>query len=195
MDNPEEISRSIESSFELHRNSPQSEPQTATKKRKADRWDIEAQDFIQRNPSWDSHDPIRVADLTQFLNENSGSVLALRSDYSVKFLDILEKVCDPIDRFPCKGSQYFHRCRLRAVILNRMKKGSTRRTFVGCHIGRNSILIPSTSATSKFPPVSLTRAPTVEEDHRNPWRAVMEMCGVLDVGNPVRELLMSQSRL
>ena len=63
------------------------------KDRKADRLDIEAQDFLQRNHNWDCHDRIHVANLGQFLKENSVSVLALRKDDALKFLDILEKVC------------------------------------------------------------------------------------------------------
>jgi len=53
----------------------------------ADRWDIEAQEFIRRN----HEDPTHVANLAQFLKDNPVSVLALRGDDAVKFLDILEK--------------------------------------------------------------------------------------------------------
>ena len=55
----------------------------------ADRWDIEAQEFIRRNHK----DPTQVANLAQFLKDNPVSALALRGDDAVKFLDILEKVC------------------------------------------------------------------------------------------------------
>jgi len=120
------------------------------KDRKADRLDIEAQDFLQRNPNWDLHDSNHVENLKQFLKENSVSVLALRKDDAVKFLDILAKVCASRIYRPVsiKDSQYFHRCRLRVVIpwLHRMISGSTRRTFAGCHIGRSGFLEPFSSA-------------------------------------------------
>jgi len=80
--------------------------------------DIEAQDFLQRNHNWDLPDSNHVENLKQFLMENSVSVLALRNDDAANFLDILEKVCASRTYIPVpiKDSQYFHRCRLRAMI-------------------------------------------------------------------------------
>jgi len=59
---------------------------------KADCWDIEAQNFIKRNPNWDRGETKNFA---QFLSESPVSFLALRNEDAVKFLDILEKVCAP----------------------------------------------------------------------------------------------------
>ena len=61
------------------------------KKWKAD-WDIEAQNFIKRNPILDRG---HVENLAQFLSKSSVSFLALRNGDAVTFLDILEKVCAP----------------------------------------------------------------------------------------------------
>jgi len=55
------------------------------------RMDIEAQNFIRANPNWDCRNPDHVAILWKFLNENSVSLLALRSEHAEKFLDILEQ--------------------------------------------------------------------------------------------------------
>ena len=63
------------------------------KKRKADRWDIEAKKYIEQNPNWDHRKTGDVEDLAQFLSKSSVSLLALRSEDAVTFLDILEKVC------------------------------------------------------------------------------------------------------
>ena len=85
----------------------------------ADRKDIEAQEFILQNSNWEPHNLFHIAKLRLFIFQNSVSVLALRDDAAVNFLDILEKVCasrtyKPV---PMQGIQYFRRCRLRAVIL------------------------------------------------------------------------------
>jgi len=69
-----EISQSIESSLELHISGPQ-----------------EAQGFIQDNPNWDFRNPDHVANLRQFLRDNAVSLLALRNERAVQFLDILEQ--------------------------------------------------------------------------------------------------------
>ena len=95
------------------------------------------------------------------------------------------------------GARYFHRCRLRAVILwlRRVKSGPTRRIFANCHTGRGSILLPFASATSKYPPVTVSRVPTVEKDHMNPRRAVMERFAMRNGRNRAGMLWTSQSRL
>ena len=92
MDNSE-VSRSIVSSFERYSGGPQGKPQTTTKEKKADCWDVEAQNFIRRNPNWDRRETSDVENLTQFLSKYSVSFLALRNEDAVTFLDILEKVC------------------------------------------------------------------------------------------------------
>ena len=167
------------------------------KKRKADRWDIEAKKFIEQNPNWDHRKTGDVESLSQFLGKSSVSLLALRSKDAVTFLDILEKVCASRTYGP--GSQCFHWCRLRAVTvilwLHRMKSGATRSTFAGCHIGRSSILVPFISATSKISPRILNCVPTVEEDHRNPRRAGLERCAVRSGVNPTGQSRWLQSRL
>ena len=63
------------------------------KKRKADLWDVEAKKFIKQNPNWDRCKIGDVKNLAQFLSKSSVSLLALRSEDAVTFLDILEKVC------------------------------------------------------------------------------------------------------
>ena len=99
------VCKSIESSFQRHSGGPQGELQSATKKRKADHWDIEAQDFIQRGAKWDRHDRLHVVNLRQFLNKNSVSLLALRGKDALAFLNILEQVyaSRTSGPFPCKG--------------------------------------------------------------------------------------------
>ena len=63
------------------------------KKRRADRWDIEAKTFIEQNPNWDHRKADDVKNLAQFLSKSSVSLLALRNENAITFLDILEKVC------------------------------------------------------------------------------------------------------
>jgi len=164
----------------------------------ADRRDIEAQEFILRNPKWEPHNLFHIAKLWRFIDVNSVSVLALRGDDAVKFLDILEKVCASrtYRSVPMQGTQYFRRCRLRAVILwlQILKSVNSNRTFAGCHIGRRSILVPFSFATSYKSPMNPKSVPTVEYDHRHPWRAVSERCAARNGLNPTRQLW-SQSRL
>ena len=62
------------------------------KRREADCWGIEAQDFIKHNPDWDRRNTGDVKNLVQFLIKSSVSLLALRSEDAVAFLNILEKV-------------------------------------------------------------------------------------------------------
>ena len=64
-------------------------------KRKADSWDIEAENFIRRNLDWNRGRTRDVKSLARFLSKHSVSLLALRSESAVKFLDILEMVCAP----------------------------------------------------------------------------------------------------
>ena len=56
---------------------------------------VEAKSFIRDNPNWDRRNTGDVKNLAQFLSDHSVSLLALRDEDALKFLDILEKVCTP----------------------------------------------------------------------------------------------------
>ena len=78
--------------------------------------------------------------------------------------------------------------------LQRVEGGTSRRTFAGCHIGRSSILVSLTSATSKKIFMNLKSVPTVEYPHGT---AVLEKCALRNGLNPTghRQLRSSQSKL